>query len=287
MIIDNRKILIAVVLLAILLFPLVLLTVGPFRIILGLLFILFFPGYTLISALFPKQEDLHGLERIALSFGTSIAVVPLLGLVLNYTPWGIRLLPVLVAISTFVIITSIIAWFRHSRLTSDRRFYVTLKTDMSGWKTMNAFNKGLTIVIAIAIIVAIGGLTFMVTSSQANETYTEFYILGPNGKAENYPRQLLFNEPAEVILTVINHEQQPSSYQIEIKMQDIIYDTVETGILSDGQKYEKRISITPKEKGESQKIEFWLYMNESDVAYFEKPLYLYVDVESVWKKPYY
>jgi uncharacterized membrane protein len=48
--------------------------------------VLFFPGYTLISALFPRKDSLSGVERLALSFGLSIAVVPLIGLILNYMP---------------------------------------------------------------------------------------------------------------------------------------------------------------------------------------------------------
>ena len=61
-----------------------------FRNILGLPLVLFLPGYALIAALFPAKSDLDGIERVALSFGLSIAVVPLIGLGLNYTPWGIR-----------------------------------------------------------------------------------------------------------------------------------------------------------------------------------------------------
>ncbi|NOQ34054.1 MAG: DUF1616 domain-containing protein, partial [Methanosarcinales archaeon] len=63
----------------------------PVRVVLGLLLVLFLPGYSLIAALFPGKDDLDGIERIALSFGLSIAVVPLLGLGLNYTQYGIRL----------------------------------------------------------------------------------------------------------------------------------------------------------------------------------------------------
>jgi len=40
------------------------------RIILGLPFILFFPGYTLVAALFPKKADLGGIKRIAISTGS-------------------------------------------------------------------------------------------------------------------------------------------------------------------------------------------------------------------------
>ena len=75
----------------------------PLRVLFGLPLILFVPGYVLIAALFPRDDDLDWLERVALSFGLSIAVVPLIGLVLNYTPWGIRLDPVLAALSLFVI----------------------------------------------------------------------------------------------------------------------------------------------------------------------------------------
>jgi uncharacterized membrane protein len=59
---------------------------SPLRIVLGIPFILLFPGYTLICLLFPGKRDLDGVERLALSLGLSIAVVPLIGLALNYAP---------------------------------------------------------------------------------------------------------------------------------------------------------------------------------------------------------
>lgn len=58
------------------------------RIILGLPFLLFFPGYTLVAALFTRKEGMGSIERVVLSFGLSIAVVPLVGLILNYTALG-------------------------------------------------------------------------------------------------------------------------------------------------------------------------------------------------------
>jgi len=71
------------------------------RYILGSIFILWLPGYTFIKALFPTQlpnknssESLDTIERIAFSIGMSLALVSIVGLLLNYTPWGIRLVPV-------------------------------------------------------------------------------------------------------------------------------------------------------------------------------------------------
>ena len=63
------------------------------RYILGSVFVLLLPGYTLIKALFPTKE-LDNIERIALSIGMSLALVPITGLLLNYTPWGIRTTPI-------------------------------------------------------------------------------------------------------------------------------------------------------------------------------------------------
>ena len=118
-----------IVVITLLLFPAVAFTSGGLRIALGLLFVLFFPGYTLLSALFPKRDDLDGIERIALSFGLSIAIVPLIGLILNYTPWGIRLYPILISITLFILIASGIAWYRQRRLAPAQRFGVVMNID--------------------------------------------------------------------------------------------------------------------------------------------------------------
>jgi len=67
------------------------------RHILGSIFVLWLPGYTFIKALFPEKE-LDNIERVALSIGMSLALVPLTGLLLNYTPWGIRLTPITISL---------------------------------------------------------------------------------------------------------------------------------------------------------------------------------------------
>ena len=98
----------------------------PVRILLGLLLVLFLPGYSLIAALFPGKDDLDGIERIALSFGLSIAVVPLLGLALNYTPFGIRLVPILIVLSIFTVSLAVIAYLRRQWLPEGDRFVVEI-----------------------------------------------------------------------------------------------------------------------------------------------------------------
>jgi len=97
------------------------------RIILGLPLLLFFPGYTLIVALFPRKNALASIERVALSFGLSIAVVPLIGLILNHTLWGIRLEPILTSITIFIVVTSLIALVSSVEIGSGREAYPFLQ----------------------------------------------------------------------------------------------------------------------------------------------------------------
>ena len=81
------------------------------RYVLGAIFVLFLPGYSLIKALFPGKE-LGNIERTALSMGLSLAIVPLTGLILNYTSWGIRTTPITLILLTLTIILATAAIIR-------------------------------------------------------------------------------------------------------------------------------------------------------------------------------
>ena len=95
------------------------------RTILGILLVLFIPGYSLIAALFPRWGDLDGIERAALSFGLSIAVTPLIGLALNYTPWGIRE-SILIGLTIFTIAMCLIACVRRRMLPDAEKYFMPL-----------------------------------------------------------------------------------------------------------------------------------------------------------------
>jgi uncharacterized membrane protein len=86
---------------------------------LGLPFIVLFPGYALTKVVFPKkilstQEDklINTLARLALSFCSSIAIIALLGLGLNYTSVGITIVPMTTCLLIFTIAFSIIGFIK-------------------------------------------------------------------------------------------------------------------------------------------------------------------------------
>ena len=86
-------------------------TSGPLiymRYVFGGLLVLFLPGFSLIELLYPKKE-LDELTRFALSIGLSLALVPLVGLALNYSPFGIRLLSVAFSLSGLTLVFLVVA----------------------------------------------------------------------------------------------------------------------------------------------------------------------------------
>jgi uncharacterized membrane protein len=60
--------------------------------------------------------DLNPLERLVLSIGLSLAIVPLIGLLLNYVPWSIKLEPVAVSLAIYTLIVAVIALVRKYRI---------------------------------------------------------------------------------------------------------------------------------------------------------------------------
>lgn len=78
---------------------------------LGSVFILWLPGYTFMRALFPEKE-LDSIERFALSLGVSLALVSIVGLLLNYTPFGIQLAPITLSLLALTIILATTAIIR-------------------------------------------------------------------------------------------------------------------------------------------------------------------------------
>lgn len=105
------------------------------RYVLGTIFILWLPGYAFIKALFPQnlpfaqalarsldtsEKNLDTIERIALSLGMSLALVPIVGLLLNYTPWGIRLTPIVLSLLALTMIFATAAIIREHQISTPK-----------------------------------------------------------------------------------------------------------------------------------------------------------------------
>ena len=77
--------------------------------------------------------------------------------------------------------------------------------------------RALTWILAIALVVAVAGVVYVaVNPPETTDPYTEFYVLGPDGNASEYPTRLAPGETDEVILGVSNHEYQVGLYHVVV-----------------------------------------------------------------------
>lgn len=248
------------------------------RVILGLPVALFFPGYTLLVALFPGRDDLGSIERIALSFGVSVLVVALIGLILNYTPWlGIKLDTVLGSTTLFILAASVAAFWKRRRLSPDERSGFSFSFRMTKWAEASRIDKVLGIGVAAAIILALGMLGYAVAERDVGERFTGFYVLGLDGNPGAYPEELVLGEEARVILGIVNQEHEDMSYRVVVVVDGEISEEIVPVPLAYRERWEEEVGFTPARAGEDQMVEFLLYQSGEAEAY--QRLYLWIDVK--------
>ena len=251
--------------------------VNVLRIVFGLPFVLFFPGYTLMALLFPGKSQLDILERLALSCVFSIVVVPLSAFILNLTPWGIRLYPVLIVVAVFILSTSLVAGYRRYKLVEAERFVVSFNLSPLSWKGKSLVDKTLYSILALVVLAAIGITGYALAVPRVGERYTEFYILGSEGKVGGYPGELVLGKEATVVVGIVNHEREEVSYRVAVTVDGTRNNEVGPVVLIPGGKWEGEVGFTPSRPGDSQKVEFILYKNGQDEPCL-KPLFLWVNV---------
>ncbi len=140
------------------------------------------------------------------------------------------------------------------------------------------FDKPLSVILIIALIIAVAFTIYIVVFPQPGEKFTEFYILGPNGKASDYPTNLTMGENGNVTIGIVNHEYANVTYQLTVKLnQTILKD--ENITLANDEKKEIPFTFTPDKTGNNQTLEFLLYKLPDNTNVY-RSLYLYLNVTS-------
>jgi len=201
------------------------------RILFGIPLVLFIPGYALIAALFPSGKDIDGIERVALSFGLSIAISPLVGLALNYTPFEIRLDPIVICLSILTIGLCLVAQYRRAQIPAEERFSVpyqemkkALADEFFPAEGSSRIDRILSMVLLIAIVAAVATTIYVVVVPKEGEKFTEFFILGEGGKAADYPTTLFTGTNSSLFIGVGNHEYRNVNYTVETYFMNMTFD---------------------------------------------------------------
>jgi uncharacterized membrane protein len=242
---------------------LALVTGGPLRAAFGLALALLLPGYALTAAAFPRRKDLEPLERLALSFGLSVATAVLVGLGLSYSPWGATLLPILLSLALFVVAASATAYYRRRRLPPDERYQLARHPLLSRLGSYWARRRGVSAPLALLAVACAVPAVAIVLNSMIRPSdrggFTEFYVLNSTGKVGRYPQEAVVGHDVRVTLAVVNNEHEVVAYRVQITVDAHKVGQIGPITLAPGRKWEHRVSAQPTHAGHGQRIDFLLF----------------------------
>jgi uncharacterized membrane protein len=237
---------------------------GPLRAFLVLPAIIFAPGYALVSFLYPElpggegaRDDeaagwsLTGLERLGLAVAASLAIVPIVALVSNFTPLGVRARPVLAGVVGLSVVLTLGAFVQRFRVDPDHRFRVPVGTlivdgvgrylapSRSGVRQRSSFEvrshgqRLLNLLLIGSVLVFAGSVAYAAvgpTLPSQDGDFTELYLLDGDGE------RLLGSEgpvgdgsvPATVVLE--NNEGEETTYTVVIQRQQVATGDGETRV---------------------------------------------------------
>jgi uncharacterized membrane protein len=152
--------------------------------------------------------------------------------------------------------------------------------------TDTRMDKILTVILVISIIFAISMTIYVIITPKEGEKFTEFYVLGPGGKAEDYPTNLKVGEEGEVIIGVVNHEYANVTYPLEVRLNGRVIDEKSVELMHN-ETWESPFLFKATNAGNDQKLEFLLFKNPYNKSVYEKgykeepyrSLHLWVDVK--------
>jgi uncharacterized membrane protein len=253
------------------------LVIQALRVVVGAPFVLFLPGYCLMTAAFPARADLEGKARLALSFGLSLVLLPTLALILDALPWGITLWSVMVGNLVVIGLLMVVTCLRQRTLPPEERFEpLDQLRPGQAWRVLELqYRAAYIIVVLLVIAFSMLAYTIIALPSPADRM-TEFYILGDAGMAEGYPHQLTANQPYDITVGVRNMEKRDHIYHIIASDGSGRIGVAEPFRLQQQELTEFTLTFTPVETGPDVKITFDLFINGRTQPY--RSLHLYTRV---------
>ncbi|AHZ24577.1 hypothetical protein BM92_16880 (plasmid) [Haloferax mediterranei ATCC 33500] len=268
--------------------------------IVGLPTFLFLPGYALLLALFPGNKlghKMHGpasgpfewnaslslVERLALSFGMSIALLPVIGLVLLWVGLGLDLFVVLSALSVVTIVGIAIGEIRRRRLQPAEQFHIPVRqwyADVAeSFGRPSRIDSLLNVALAVAIVFAVASLGYAVVDTGGGESYSSLSLLTQDASGEfvaaDYPSALTAGEQTELFVSVSNFEGEATSYTLVAELQRVEQAGGETTVVerqalgqqtktvADGGTWRTKHNFVPALTGENLRLTYYLYEGEA------------------------
>ena len=137
-------------------------------------------------------------------------------------------------------------------------------------------DKTVSTILIILLVVAISATVYIIVNPFQGDKFTELYILGPDGKAGNYPTNLSVNEIGNLKVGIVNHEQATTQYNLVTTLNGVKI-TEESYTLLNNETKLIDYSFVATTYGNNQTLEFNLYkLPDNNNIY--RSVFLYLNV---------
>lgn len=243
------------------------------RLIFGLPFVFFAPGYALLAALYGNNDWLSHEERFWASFGLSVVATSLLGLIVGFAIGNDLRLAYSVLLIWVAGLTAI-AVVRRQKMKSPASLpgYALLNLGLLTKLKPQSRWQFAELIVFLLVVLAVGRLLWV--SSQAEPRFTEFYLLGEDGAMGNYPENIGIDDPVSLIVGVISHEKGTTPYALYYNVnggEDILVEQFE---LNRAERRESEVALSLPEEAGQYKITFSLHMNDDPKPYHTNYVWL-------------
>jgi uncharacterized membrane protein len=299
----------------------------PLRAALGFGFVLLAPGYALVAALFPgraaagRREDsaAAGREkdsaatgrdapgdaaRAALGILSSVVLAALVGVALSLTV-GLTPASAVVALAAVTVGGAAVAARRRRTLAPEERFAVPLGAWAAATRSAltdpeTRGDAALNVVLAVVVVVSLGGVAYATAVPGDGERFTEFYLLAEDADgdlvAAGYPTEFTAGEPRSQYVGLRNREGETVSYTVVVQLQRVTVtnDSVRvrereplrrfTPEVAAGESWRRNHTVVPTLTGERLRLTYLLYRGappaEPTVGNADQHAYTWIDVSA-------
>ncbi|GAA0525104.1 Uncharacterized membrane protein [Halorubrum aquaticum] len=261
---------------------------SPIRIVLLTPMLLFLPGFTLSTVLFPGRPAEDGsivktevsrlglIERVALSVGLSAGLLPLLAFGFDLV-LGRVAGPIVVVTAVFSAVMALLGGVRRSRLLERDRFEIPIVRWFDGMAMAVEDDSTRTavvnVVLAGSVVLAVGAVGIGFAVPQNGATFTDFAVGTEEGGefvTDGYPEGLAVGESTETAVLIENNEGESTEYHVVAR-----FERVQDGTVTDiqdadgfsvavesGETVVESYGVTRSMTGDDVRLRFLLYRDE-------------------------
>ncbi|MGC1120991.1 MAG: DUF1616 domain-containing protein [Candidatus Methanofastidiosia archaeon] len=185
------------------------------RFVLGVPNILFFPGYALISSIWPEKTA-SGVERIVVSVGFSIVSSIVVALIIHSVSGDNDPPTVTITLCGLTLAGSGMTAVRRMRVPEGQRFTVQIRDEFKFMKALTLREKVISSALLCILVVSVVATYSSFSNPVEGERFTELYILDSSGHTLNYPVILKPGQNASLIIGLFCHENTKTAYTIMV-----------------------------------------------------------------------